>query len=145
MPARLAVWGTAAILIGCATTTELPPRAAAQAIDLDYRLAALPWGEGGHMLFLAKAVEEDGELKLCGAYGLANVRKPAKGSSRAAAESAVLRLGSVQVAQGLGFMAPHDGSRAPLGQPARCALTGLDWRPEFAEARPSVRLRSDAL
>lgn len=85
MPARLAVWGTAAILIGCATTTEPPPRAAAQAIDLDYRLAALPWGEGGHMLFLAKAVEEDGELKLCGAYGLANVRKPAKGSSRAAA------------------------------------------------------------
>ncbi|MDD2869459.1 hypothetical protein [Neomegalonema sp.] len=144
MRACVTIWSLGALLAGCVASEPMRV-VGSETIDVDYHLAALPWGEGGHMLFFTRALEEGGELKLCGAYGVANARRPTEERARAVAEAALLSLGPTQVADGLGFMAPHDGSRDPLGQPARCARTGLDWRPEFAGARPQVRLREGAL
>lgn len=137
MLARLATAGFLAVAAGCATPGP-SPHEAAETIDRAYKTSAVVWSEGGHLIFLTKVAEHDGKLRLCGAYGPTHPRSPAAAHSREVADSASLRLDQTQVAQGLGFLAPHDGSLDPLGQPAACRTTDLDWRPEFASA--STRL-----
>ncbi len=140
MLARMGGMVLAALALAGCQTTGASRRAAVETIDRSYQTSTVAWAGGGHMLFLTKATEQEGRVRLCGAYGPANARPATAALSREVADSVALRLGGTRIAQGLGFMARHDGSRDPIGQPATCALTGVEWRPEFAQAPTYILL-----
>lgn len=121
-------------------TTGSGANAPSELVDRDYKTSTVAWEGGGHVLFLTKVSEHEGKLKICGAYGPANARGAAATRSREVADSVILQLDWVRVAHGLGFMASHDGARAPVGQPANCRVTGMEWRAEFAEAATYIEL-----
>ena len=130
----------AAILGGCVATSGAGARVERERIDLSYKLSSAAWTGGGHLLFITRMNESAGKLRLCGAYGPANADPRAAALSRDVADSTTIYLGQTRVANGVGFLARHDGSRNPVGQPANCVITALDWRPEFAIEETHIRL-----
>lgn len=143
MRARMTYLAIGVCLAGCASGGPLR-EVEIESIDRAYHLFPIPWREGGHMLFITKAGEREGKLRICGAYGTANAGAFAEAAAREVADSATMRLGGVWVASGLGFMARHDGRGDPVGQAARCVVTAMDWRDEFQYAPTQIRLAREA-
>lgn len=123
-------------LAGCALGTDpLPSRALGEG----YGLGTGSFSTGSRVAVAAETFREAGKVGVCAAWASDRLPAMAKPYVDDVLAIGVVQFGGRNVMQGFdGF--PRAASIAALpGAPARCVLTGHDWREGDAGLRPRVR------
>ena len=129
--------GAAALaLAGCAAGTDpLPSRTLGQ----DYGLGSGSFNTGSRIAVAAETFREAGKVAVCAAWSSDRLPALAKPHVDQVLGIGVVQLGGRNLLQGLGDFPRAPSIAALPGAPARCVLTGHDWREDYAGLSPEIR------
>lgn len=133
---RLSVLLVACIgLMSCTTTTPI----SGSKIDKSYNTGGFQWASGSTVIVVFKLFETNGNVGVCGAWGVRGTGVLGNVSANEPLSAGVLYLGRSRILQGVEFMQPISLGESVVGKPAICRSTSVKWRPEFADARQKLR------
>ena len=123
-------------LAGCALGTDpLPGRTLGDASGL----GTGSFNTGSRVAVAAETFREAGNVGVCAAWASDRLPAMAKPYVDDVLAIGVVQLGGRNVLQGLDGFPRAASIDALAGAPARCVLTGHDWREGYAGLRPRVR------
>lgn len=123
-------------LAACARYSDVEPAS----VGPGYVTGGGTWNTGGGITTAVQIRERDGKTVVCGAWTTDQQSVLTHGRNDDVMEVASVYAGGTRLVQNLGFMARARYSENITGAQANCVRSSVNWRPEFAETGPRVRI-----
>ncbi|MEM8793460.1 MAG: hypothetical protein AAGE80_17705 [Pseudomonadota bacterium] len=121
-------------VLACLACAQGEMRSGAVALDQSFTTAGGSWSDGAVIWVMAKAVEQDGALAVCGSWTVLEQSVLTLNLHDRIIEGALVRIDGQTVIQNLRFMKELTYAPDLLGQQANCVTTQEPWRAGSAES-----------
>lgn len=104
-----------------------------------YAVGGGEWNTGGGITAVARVLQRDGAMVVCGAWTTDRQSVLSVPYNRDVMQVGSVYLAGERLVQNLDFMAYVPEADSLAGVRANCVASGEAWRPEFAQAEPRLR------
>ncbi|MEM8793461.1 MAG: hypothetical protein AAGE80_17710 [Pseudomonadota bacterium] len=125
-------WMTALLVMVCTACNSHVPTEGAN-LSETYLTAGGHWNDGAIVTVMARAVEREGRLAICGAWTARRQSVLTDGLHSRIIEAGLVRVDGERIVTNLRFMQRHSFAEDLRGRPANCIMTERPWQPGAAE------------
>ncbi|MEL6337012.1 MAG: hypothetical protein AAFQ88_10280 [Pseudomonadota bacterium] len=120
----LILFAAALMLGGCSTARVV---AGGDTVDNSYTVGGMRWQGGGGVYVVAKAMERDGKIAVCGAYTTDGLKAHVVRYTPEILSGMIVEVDGQRAFQNVSFFNGFNHDDDWVGQPTTCAVTDLPW------------------